>query len=182
MTIRSVWLPTIYKLFAWLLHLRQVRTAECLMQQEWPNCYFCLLCLRNLYNGPSLSSMHGHLGYLGVRHVVGDMGIRLHCTVCLATEFQYGLSHYLWLGSLVVHPQQFEREIFNPTLIQKKHNRVFDANVKTELNHIRVGCGATNFEITLIFKYALNLATQTREFHSAYNSYQWINKCNSIYV
>jgi hypothetical protein len=45
----QVWAPSRYKFFIWLLlQQQQIWTADCLLLREWPNQYFCPLCMRNL--------------------------------------------------------------------------------------------------------------------------------------
>jgi hypothetical protein len=42
------WGPTKCKFFSWLLLQNKIWTADRLLLREWPNCYFCPLCERNL--------------------------------------------------------------------------------------------------------------------------------------
>ena len=47
----KVWAPAKCKFFMWIMLQDRVWTADRLMLREWPNCYFCQLCLRNLETG-----------------------------------------------------------------------------------------------------------------------------------
>jgi hypothetical protein len=42
------WGPSKCKFFVWLLLQNRIWTADGLLLREWPNCYFCPLCERNL--------------------------------------------------------------------------------------------------------------------------------------
>ena len=44
----KVWAPSRCKFFMWLMLQNRVWTADRLLLREWPNCYFCQLCCRNL--------------------------------------------------------------------------------------------------------------------------------------
>lgn len=46
--IWGVWAPPKIKVFAWLMLQRRIWTADRLLRREWPNDYFCPLCIRNL--------------------------------------------------------------------------------------------------------------------------------------
>jgi hypothetical protein len=46
--IWQVWAPNRCKFFLWLLLQNRVWAADRLMLREWPNQYFCPLCIRNL--------------------------------------------------------------------------------------------------------------------------------------
>jgi hypothetical protein len=43
-----VWSTSRYRFFIWLMLQKRVWTADRLMQRQWPNKYFCPLCIRNL--------------------------------------------------------------------------------------------------------------------------------------
>ncbi|XP_073359744.1 uncharacterized protein [Aegilops tauschii subsp. strangulata] len=44
----KAWAPAKIKFFAWLLAINRLLTADRLMARQWPNCYFCPLCMRSL--------------------------------------------------------------------------------------------------------------------------------------
>lgn len=44
----DAWAPAKCKMFAWLLLQNRLWCADRLMMREWPNCYFCPLCIRHL--------------------------------------------------------------------------------------------------------------------------------------
>jgi hypothetical protein len=44
----QVWTPSNVKFFVWLILQNRVWTADRLLQRQWPNEYFCPLCIRNL--------------------------------------------------------------------------------------------------------------------------------------
>uniref|UniRef100_A0ACD5W3K6 Uncharacterized protein n=1 Tax=Avena sativa TaxID=4498 RepID=A0ACD5W3K6_AVESA len=44
----EAWAPAKCKMFAWLLLQNRLWCVDRLMMREWPNCYFCPMCLRHL--------------------------------------------------------------------------------------------------------------------------------------
>jgi hypothetical protein len=46
--IWQVWAPSRAKFFVWLIVQNRVWTVDRLLQRQWPNECFCLLCIRNL--------------------------------------------------------------------------------------------------------------------------------------
>ena len=46
--IWRAWAPAKHRLLAWLMVQNRVLTADRLMARQWPNCYFCQLCIHNL--------------------------------------------------------------------------------------------------------------------------------------
>jgi hypothetical protein len=46
--IWQVWAPSKVKFFVWLILQNRVWTMDRLLQRQWPNEYFCPLCIRNL--------------------------------------------------------------------------------------------------------------------------------------
>jgi hypothetical protein len=46
--IWQVWAPSKVKFFVWLILQNRVWTVDRLLQRQWPNEYFCPLCIRNL--------------------------------------------------------------------------------------------------------------------------------------
>ncbi|XP_073360650.1 uncharacterized protein [Aegilops tauschii subsp. strangulata] len=44
----KAWAPAKIKFSAWLLAINRLLTADRLMARQWPNCYFCPLCMRSL--------------------------------------------------------------------------------------------------------------------------------------
>nr|XP_020161596.1 uncharacterized protein LOC109746908 [Aegilops tauschii subsp. strangulata] len=53
--IWAAWAPAKCRIFAWLLTQRRILTADRLLARQWPNSYFCPLCIRNLETAAHLA-------------------------------------------------------------------------------------------------------------------------------